>query len=191
MGCICGGVAACGWGAASILVSAWGCPAGRPSSPPAAASAAASTFSPALPTAAMGLPTGTAVPSETKCLSTTPLYCDSTSTVALSVSISASSSPFSTLSPSFLAQRTRVPSAISKPSLGMVIMSTKVASRGCWTSHFHVASRLSYKKELIHYSTSFTAATTSGTCGRAACSMLRLYGRGSSFWATRLIGASA
>jgi len=50
---------------------------------------------------------------------TTPLAGDSTSTVALSVSISARTSPFLTASPSFLTLRTRVPSAMSKPSLGI------------------------------------------------------------------------
>ncbi len=71
-------------------------------------------------TTAIGVPIGTAVPSLTRCCRTTPDSGASTSTVALSVSISASTWPFSTGSPTARTQRTRVPSAMSKPSLGMV-----------------------------------------------------------------------
>src|SRR5215207_10003767 len=72
---------------------------------------------------AIGSPTGTTLPASTRSLRTTPLADDSTSTVALSVSISASTSPLLTFSPSFFTQRTSTPSCISKPSLGMEIVS--------------------------------------------------------------------
>ncbi len=82
-----------------------------------------STFSPGAATTAIGEPTGTTSPADTRCRCTIPSALDCTSTVALSVSISASTAPLVTGSPSIITQRTRVPSAISKPSLGMLIVS--------------------------------------------------------------------
>ena len=110
-------------GAASGLDSASG--AGAASSgcftPPV--NAATSTLSPGLPITLIGAPTGSTSPSSTKCFNTTPVKADSTSTVALSVSISARTLPRSISPPSATTQRTNTPSAISKPSLGMVTSS--------------------------------------------------------------------
>src|SRR5690606_10604554 len=57
---------------------------------------------------AMGVPTGTVVPSDTNSSFTTPMWNDSISTTALSVSTSAIASPRCTWSPGCLSQRTRV-----------------------------------------------------------------------------------
>src|SRR3990172_1746259 len=54
----------------------------------------------------------------------------------------------------------------------------------------HVETEFRHGDDFGHHSTSFTARTTSETCGRAICSRVRLYGRGASFWATRRMGAS-
>src|SRR3972149_5025772 len=64
-------------------------------------------------------PTDTGWASSTSQPLTTPLTDDSTSTVALSFSISARMSPFWTASPFCLTLRTSLPSAMSKPSLGI------------------------------------------------------------------------
>src|ERR1700733_14149417 len=59
------------------------------------------------------------VPSVTRILPSTPSSTASTSIVALSVSISAITSPARTFSPSFLSQRDRVPSVIVGDSAGI------------------------------------------------------------------------
>lgn len=71
-----------------------------------------------------GAPTRTpAVPSATNICARTPSSCASHSIVALSVSISASTSPAEITSPTAFFQATRVPSAIVGDSAGMVITS--------------------------------------------------------------------
>ena len=79
----------------------------------------AGASSPASPTAAIGSPTATSSPSPQYCLMSTPSSKHSTSIVALSVSTSAIMSPLATASPSFLSQRTSVPTVIVSLSLGI------------------------------------------------------------------------
>ncbi len=107
-------------------------------------------------------PTGTGWPSSTTQPLMTPSAGDSTSTVALSVSISASTSPFLTGSPSFFTLRTSVPSAISKPSLGMGTISGMVISG-------HAAGQ-ARRDVYSRYMTFLTALITSATCGMASFS---------------------
>src|SRR5690554_104468 len=79
--------------------------------------------SPSAPTYAIGAPTSTTSPGSARNFRSVPPACASISIVALSVSISAITSPLLTVSPTALVQLTKVPSAMSKPSLGMVSVS--------------------------------------------------------------------
>ena len=79
----------------------------------------ASTFSPFSPTAQSGAPMGTCEPTLTNCLSRMPSKNDSSSMVALSVSISASMSPDFTASPSCLSHLASVPTVMVSLSFGM------------------------------------------------------------------------
>src|SRR5690554_1703056 len=79
------------------------------------------------PIMATAWPIGTTVPSSTSCFSSTPLSNASRSMVALSVSISAITSPFSTWSPTFFSQRASSPSSMVSESLG-IVTSDMVAS---------------------------------------------------------------
>ncbi len=72
-----------------------------------------SMSSPASPMIAIGWPTGTVVPSAASIFLSSPAAVASTSTTALSVSISAIGSPRDTSSSSDLSHRTRVPSCMS------------------------------------------------------------------------------
>jgi hypothetical protein len=67
-------------------------------------------------------PTGALPPSGTEIFERIPSSKASISIVALSVSISAIISPISTSSPSFLSQRTTVPSVMVSESLGISIL---------------------------------------------------------------------
>ena len=67
-------------------------------------------------------PTGALPPSGTEIEERVPSSKASISMVALSVSISAMMSPISTSSPSFLSQRTTVPSSMVSDSLGISIL---------------------------------------------------------------------
>src|SRR5881397_981587 len=69
---------------------------------------------------AIRLPTSISSPSPARIFSRTPLASASTSCVTLSVSSSYSGSPFSTVSPSDLSQRTIVPASMPCPSRGRV-----------------------------------------------------------------------
>src|SRR5258706_4880890 len=74
-------------------------------------------------TSAIGAPTGTTAPTSTSVLVRTSLAVDSISMVALSLSISARTSPDLTGSPTFLTQLTKVPSVMSSPNLGITMVS--------------------------------------------------------------------
>src|SRR5581483_5007488 len=91
-----------------------------------AAAAGAAAASPAAPMTATTLLTGTVSPSFTRISATTPAAGDGISASTLSVEISKSGSSRSTLSPTFLIQRTIVPSAIDSPICGIT---TSVAIR--------------------------------------------------------------
>ena len=80
----------------------------------------ASTDSPAAPMNPTTLSTGTVSPSFTLIWSSTPAAGDGISASTLSVEISNSGSSRSTASPTFLIQRTIVPSAIDSPIWGIV-----------------------------------------------------------------------
>src|SRR6266480_289949 len=73
----------------------------------------------AAPINAMAAPMGAELPSETSILRSVPLAKASISMLTLSVSTSASISPFFTGSPSFLIQRRILPSSIVSPILGI------------------------------------------------------------------------
>jgi hypothetical protein len=77
------------------------------------------TASPAAPITATTLLTGTVSPSFTRISETTPPAGEGISASTLSVEISKSGSSRSTLSPTFLIQRTIVPSAIDSPICGI------------------------------------------------------------------------
>lgn len=81
--------------------------------------ALAGIFSPAAPIVATTLLTGTVSPSFTAIAISTPAAGDGISASTLSVEISKSGSSRSTESPTFLIQRTMVPSAIDSPIWGM------------------------------------------------------------------------
>src|SRR6185369_4174286 len=85
-----------------------------------AASVGASTDSPAAPIRPTTLSTATVSPSLTLICSSTPAAGDGISASTLSVEISNSGSSRSTASPTFLIQRTIVPSAIDSPIWGIV-----------------------------------------------------------------------
>src|SRR5712692_10184683 len=72
------------------------------------------------PITPMRVPDGTVVPSGTRILRSVPEAKASRSMTALSVSISASTSPLSTRSPSVLRHFTTTPSSIESVSLGMI-----------------------------------------------------------------------
>ncbi len=76
-------------------------------------------------------PTGVREPAGETISLNVPLTNDSISMVTLSVSISATASPLLTKSPTFLSQRTIVPSVISKPILGIVISAMIVPPGDC------------------------------------------------------------
>src|SRR3712207_5988452 len=63
-------------------------------------------------------------PSEATSCASVPEFSASSSSVTLSVSISAIGSPSETSSPSFLSHLTRVPSSIASPILGMITSGT-------------------------------------------------------------------
>src|SRR5262245_28500663 len=84
-----------------------------------AAGGSAATALPAPPITATTLFTGTVSPSWTRISDTTPAAGDGISASTLSVEISKSGSSRSTLSPTFLIQRTIVPSAIDSPICGI------------------------------------------------------------------------
>ena len=69
---------------------------------------------------ASAVPTGTTVPGSTSSSPTTPSTKLSTSTAALEVSTTATTSPLCTLSPGFTSHSRRVPSSMSAPSDGIV-----------------------------------------------------------------------
>ena len=92
--------------------------------------------------------------------------------LALSVSISTSSSPRLTSSPTDFSQRRIVPSSIESERRGMV--TSAAIGPGAQTSR-NVAS---------------AAFTTCSSCGIAACSSAFEYGIGTSAPVTRWIGAS-
>src|SRR2546425_287681 len=78
------------------------------------------------------VPDGTVVPSGTRILRSVPDANASRSITALSVSISASTSPLSTRSPSAFRHFTTTPSSIESVSLGMI---TRLAMRLCPVQH--------------------------------------------------------
>ncbi len=90
--------------------------------------AARSTCSPASPMTPIGVPIGTLWPAVTSTSSSTPLRNAGTSTVALSVSTSKIVSPWVTASPGCFSHSPSLPSAMSKPNLGMVIVSATDSS---------------------------------------------------------------
>src|SRR5437868_5507948 len=130
----CGDVLSAGCGAAA------GCAAARGAGGAAAAAdcavgggaaggcagGAATLTSPDAPITATTLLTGTVSPSLTRISETTPAAGDGISASTLSVEISNSGSSRSTASPTFLIQRTIVPSAIDSPIWGIT---TSVAIR--------------------------------------------------------------
>jgi hypothetical protein len=116
----------------------------------AAAGAAVGTASPCSTRIAIGSFTFTpSVPSATRILPSTPSSTASTSIVALSVSISAITSPARTSSPSFFSQRDNVPSVIVGESAGIRML--VAMCRSPQTSFF-------------------TASTTHSGCGSASFS---------------------
>ena len=95
-----------------------------------AAAAAAFTSSPSDAITAISWLTGTScVPSGTTILASTPSSIASYSIVALSVSISAITSPALTLSPSFLSHLARLPFSIVGDSAGMRMLTGMAGSR--------------------------------------------------------------
>src|SRR5579863_263980 len=98
------------------------------------------------PMRAIPAPMGADLPSETSILRSTPLAKDSISILTLSVSTSASDSPFFTASPSCLIQRRILPSSIVSPILGISTVFIVLfflyanpglcAYQGCWYNRF-------------------------------------------------------
>ncbi len=119
----------------------------------------------AAPINAMAAPMGAEFPSETSILRSVPLAKASISMLTLSVSTSASISPFFTGSPSFLIQRRILPSSIVSPSP-------------------------SYPRTRPAGTMAFTASIISLFLGRAARSRAFEYGIGTSAPVTCWIGAS-
>src|SRR3990172_996421 len=124
-----------------------------------ARSASISTCSPGAAMTTIGVPIGTDWPSSTSQPLTTPPVYASTSTVALSVSISARISPLATASPSRLTLRMSVPAAMSKPSLGMGTSSVMGSS--------YCVLGIAYTHYARRYNTAFTASITSDAFGKA------------------------
>src|SRR5439155_26055309 len=107
------------------------------------------TSSPSSPMTAMRLPTSISSPAPARIFRSTPLASASTSCVTLSVSSSYSGSPFSTLSPSDLSQRTIVPASMPWPSRGRL---TSVAIAATHRAHDRVEDiRLVRHDELLHH----------------------------------------
>ena len=124
--------------------------------------------SPCSPIQAMVCPTG-ASPSWSAILSRTPAKSASTSWVTLSVSISKSGSPFSTVSPSDFSHFVTVPDSIPWPR------------RGSLTS-FAIATFPTVR---------LIAASTSAGAGTTNCSITGANASGANFAPTRSIGASS
>src|SRR5439155_19801507 len=120
------------------------------------------TSSPWAPMSAIVVPTSTS-PSATTILSRTPPESASTSCVTLSVSSSYSGSPFSTVSPSVLSQRTIVPASMPWPDRGG-LTSTAISS----TPYARATVRL-------------IASRTSAACGTTHCSITGAKGSGANF----------
>ena len=115
--------AAGGGGAATAATASLVAAGVLSSSAAVAAAARAPASSPSSRRMAMGAPTGTfSVPSATRMRPSVPSSTASTSIVALSVSISAMTSPGATGSPSFLSQRAKVPDSIVGESAGMAMV---------------------------------------------------------------------
>jgi hypothetical protein len=95
----------------------------------ASVGAGAAAASPAAPMVATTLFTGTVSPSLTAISSSVPAAGDGISASTLSVEISNSGSSRSTVSPTFLIQRTMVPSAIDSPIWGITTGVDMTASR--------------------------------------------------------------
>ena len=113
------------------------------------------------------------VPAGTTSLATVPSSTASTSMVALSVSISAITSPGETLSPSLTSHLARLPSSIVGERAGMVMFIGMVSS-----------------PPRQRYVTALTASITSPTFGKASFSRLAAYGIGTSLPAMVMTGAS-
>ena len=112
----------------------------------------ASTASPASAKIAITVPTATfSLPASTRICATTPSSIDSTSMVALSVSISAITSPECTVSPTAISHFATVPSVIVGESAGMVTFTD-----------------MAYPLNPSH--TACAVATISSTCGSASFS---------------------
>jgi hypothetical protein len=103
-------------------------------------------FAAAEPMTATTLFTGTVSPSLTRISDTTPAAGDGISASTLSVEISNSGSSRSILSPTFLIQRTIVPSAIDSPICGMT---TSVAI--CFFARLKGSRSLQPEKLELHY----------------------------------------
>src|SRR5579883_1493041 len=142
--CGCAGVdgvagAACAVWAAGAA-AATGCAAGADA---CVAFAAAGSASLAAPTSAIGAPTAIVSPAGTRILRSVPAKNDSTSMLTFSVSISASASPFLTVSPSCLSQRRILPSSIVSPSLGITtvcipgLLCARTSARRSGNDGFH------------------------------------------------------
>ena len=111
-----------------------------------------STASPASAKIAITVPTATfSLPASTRICATTPSSIDSTSMVALSVSISAITSPECTVSPTAISHFATVPSVIVGESAGMVTFTD-----------------MAYPLNPSH--TACAVATISSTCGSASFS---------------------
>ena len=131
------------------------------------------TASPSSTSTAIGSLTFTpAVPSGTRILPSTPSSTASTSMVALSVSISAITSPARTASPSFFNHRASVPSVMVGDSAGIRML---------------VAIGYAPLPGTILR----TASATQSGCGNASFSRFAAYGSGTSSPATRTGGASS
>ena len=136
---------------------------------PLSLGASAWISSPSSPIQAIVWPTG-ASPSASAIFSSTPAKSDSTSCVTLSVSISKSGSPFSTVSPSDFSHFVTVPASMPWPSRGSL---TSLA-----TAIYFPTVRL-------------IAASTSAACGTTYCSITGANASGANFAPTRSIGASS
>src|SRR4029077_6882596 len=98
----------------------------------AVAAAAVAAVSAPAPITATTLLTGTVSPSLTRISATTPAAGEGISASTLSVEISNSGSPRSTVSPTCLIQRTMVPSAIDSPIWGITTSVGISGSRYRW-----------------------------------------------------------
>ena len=122
---------------------------------------------------AITVPTATfSVPAATRICATTPSSMASTSMVALSVSISAITSPDCTISPIAIVHFATVPDVMVGDRAGMVTLTD-----------------MAYP--LNPSQTACAVATISSTCGSASFSKFSAYGIGTSLPVTRAIGASS